>query len=261
MATAALMTIAIGESYLDNWKRYCAANWERYAFKHGLDVIVLTKPLAPSPRNPSWQKCLIPQSDAARSYRRIVAMDCDIAINPDAPNIFDQVAEEDVGGVRCESHIHPDLQHVLLSLLLKRPVPYGEVKQAARERIEKAYRLHGCQPHDSVIQCGMLALTPEIHGPLFRAAFHKEVPAETRCYEQFPLSDALLTADVFRQIDTRFNSVLWETLQVHHPYVFEDLAGGEQVVRSIVRSEFANNFFLHFAYDKSELMRFLPGHS
>jgi hypothetical protein len=258
MATAALMTIAIGDTYLENWKRYCAAGWQSYAARHGLDVVVITEPLVPSSRHPSWQKCLVPSTETARRYSRIVVLDCDIAVNPEAPNIFDQVPQEFVGGVLCGSHIHHDLQHVLLSLVLKRPIPYEQVKQAARERNDSAYRLNGCEPHaEGVVQCGVLVLTPAIHASMFSAAWSRQVPVETRCYEQLPLSHELLSAGAFRQIDTRFNSVLWETLQVHHPYVFEDLPSGEEVVRAIVRSEFANNFFLHFAYEKLDLMQFL----
>ena len=65
----AIVTLAIGEPYLSNWQKYCAAHWHEYAEKHNFDLIVLTEPLDHSPvalaRSPSWQKCLIWGQDFA----------------------------------------------------------------------------------------------------------------------------------------------------------------------------------------------------
>src|SRR5437016_12929944 len=81
----ALVTLAIGEHYLSNWQKYCAADWQAYAAKHGYDLIVITEPLDRSPRamarSPAWQKCLVLSQEFARQYHQIVLLDSDIAIN------------------------------------------------------------------------------------------------------------------------------------------------------------------------------------
>jgi hypothetical protein len=78
------------------------------------------------------------------------------------------------------------------------------------------------------------------------------------CYEQIPLSHALLTQGLFHAVDTRFNSVFRETLLVHYPFLLnKELPHYDLVASCAVQAEFANSFFLHFAYDLT-FAQYLP---
>ena len=72
----AIVTLAIGDRYLQHWKSTCEANWRVYGARHGFDVICFDKPLDDSARarnrSPAWQKCLILGQDALQQYDRIV---------------------------------------------------------------------------------------------------------------------------------------------------------------------------------------------
>ncbi|MGB3509986.1 MAG: hypothetical protein WBA93_12235 [Microcoleaceae cyanobacterium] len=35
----AIITLEIGEKYLQQWQKFCQKNWHQYANKHGYDVI------------------------------------------------------------------------------------------------------------------------------------------------------------------------------------------------------------------------------
>jgi hypothetical protein len=259
----AIVTLAIGEPYLSNWQKYCAAHWQEYAAKHRFDLIVLTEPLDHSPlalaRSPSWQKCLIWGQDFARQYRQLVVLDCDIAINPRmAPNIIDQVPIECVGGVTTGSHIHEDLRAVLLDRLTGTQRDYRRGLEQWREAQNAAYRSYGLEPFDvGMVNGGVLVGSPERHCGLFEQVYAVRC-RETRGYEQVPLSHALLSAGVFLEIDTRFNSVFYETVVMHYPYLLKKgLPGFEELAKYAVHVQHVNNFFLHFAYDL-DFMRFLP---
>jgi hypothetical protein len=96
MNDRALVTLAIGQPCLANWQKYCEPNWQAYAHRHHLDLIVITQPLIQTttgqPERPiPWQKCLIPSQPFAQKFAQVAILDADIAINPTAPNIFDQV--------------------------------------------------------------------------------------------------------------------------------------------------------------------------
>jgi len=255
MSESALVTLAVGEPYLSNWKRFCSAQWQAYAARHGLDLIVVTEPFVPSNRSLSWQKCLVLSQEFAQKYRRIVLLDSDIAINPDAPNVLEQASEELVGGVLCGSHIHDDYKNLFLSRLGKTPIPYERGLGKWHGYQDYAYETYGLPPQQAgVVQAGVLIASPSRHAELFRSVYLGSF-IETPLYEQVPLSHALLNGNHFQQIDTRFNSCLCETMLVYHNYLFTEPLG-EHVMRAVVRAEFANNFFLHFAYDH-ELVRFL----
>jgi hypothetical protein len=259
----AIVTLAIGESYLRLWQKYCASSWQAYARKYQFDLIVLTEPLdystIASSRSVAWQKCLTLSQPFAQHYRQVVLLDCDIVINHEqAPNIIEQTPAHFVGGVISGSHLQEDLRVVLLSRLTGTRYEYRPRLKHWREDQKNFYSQHGLSPIEAgIVQTGVLVANPERHRAVFEKVYSTRFPIEDRGYEQIPLSHALLTAGIFQGIDTRFNSVFYETLVVHYPFLMNrSLSEFEVLVRHAVRSQFENNFFLHFAYD-AQFMRYL----
>src|SRR5262249_15318630 len=80
---AAIVTLAIGDAYLNRRRAYCEPGWSRYAKRHDFEVIV--RPLDQTPRaaarSPAWQKCLVLRPDIAGSFDRIIWIDSDVLIN------------------------------------------------------------------------------------------------------------------------------------------------------------------------------------
>jgi hypothetical protein len=264
MPHSAIVVVAIGADILTYWRTYCETQCRAYASKCGYDLILVTEPLDRSPRATSrsaaWQKCLVLSQDFSQQYQQIISLDSDIVINPAAsPPISDQVPVDHVGGVICGSHIHEDLRCLLAQRVLKQSSDYarGLKNWEAMQRL--AYEHYGLEPPlTNVVQTGVLVASPLHHRQIFEAVYHAPEQHSSRSYEQVPLSHALLTSRLFCQVDTRFNSVFHETALVHYPYLFNPQLPQYQFAASCaVQTEFANNFFLHFAYDRS-LVRFVP---
>jgi hypothetical protein len=263
MNRAAIAALIIGDDYYLEWQQYCAASWHAYAQKHKLDLIVIKEPLDRSPaaaaRSPSWQKCLIPGQPFAQQYEQLILLDGDIVINSaDAPNVCDQVPPDQIGGAISGSHVHPDLRGVLLQRLDRRGEPCQPGMDLWREDQNRYYLAYGLNPIEAgIIQAGVLVLNGSRHASLLRTVYDTKYAVETRAYEQIPLSHAILTANLFQPIDTRFNSVFFETMLVHCPYLLDrSTPSYDQLARLAVRAEFSSNFFLHFAYDR-KFMRYL----
>src|SRR5688572_13170808 len=229
MNDAAIVTLAIGEKHLNYWRQYCQPTVEAYAQKHQYDLIVVSQPLDTSPaaaaRSPAWQKSLILSQEFAAKYRQIVLLDSDIAINvADAPRITDQVPVVNIGGVISGSQVHPDLRLLLLYRLTGRPTFYERDQRQWREHQAWFYQQFGLSPIDAgIVQSGVLVASPRYHRQLFETVYHATWPViEARTFEQVPLSHAILSSGLFRQIDTRFNSVFFETLLVTYPYLLDE---------------------------------------
>jgi len=126
------------------------------------------------------------------------------------------------------------------------------------EELQKhAYQSVGLSPLGAVVQTGVLVASPQHHRELFEAVYSAPETHTSRCYEQIPLSHALLTQGRFHQIDTRFNCVFHEVMRVHYPFLLiKDLPHYDLVASCAVQAVFANNFFLHFAYER-EFAQFL----
>jgi hypothetical protein len=264
MKEAAIVSLAIGDEHLAYWRRYCEATWKAYVQKCGYDMIMVTEPIDRSPaaatRSPAWQKCLILSQPFAADYRQIIWLDCDIAINASAaPRITDQAPLDRLSGVISGSHVHEDLRPVLLHRLRGNPVPYERGLRQWQED-QAAYYAGLPERYGGIVQTGVLVASPQHHRTLFEAVYRTAYP-ENRNYEQLPLSYAALSTGVFHPIDTRFNSVFFETMLVHYPYLLSpqfpqplfDVAAA-----CAVQTEFANNFFLHFAYNRDFARHLAP---
>jgi hypothetical protein len=263
MNDSAIVVVAIGAEILTYWQTHCEEQCRIYANKCGYDLIVLTEPLDNSPRamgrSPAWQKCLVLSQEFSQRYRQIISLDSDIVINAAiSPRITDQAPINRVGGVISGSHIHEDLRCILADRLQNITADYARGLKNWDELQRRAYVFYGLKPLTSVIQTGVLVASPAHHREIFESIYHAPERYVSRCYEQIPLSHALLTGDVFCQIDTRFNSVFFETALVHYPYLRDERIPHYDFAASYaLQTEFANNFFLHFAYDRT-VVRFLP---
>jgi hypothetical protein len=210
-------------------------------------------------RSLAWQKCLVLSQELARAYRQVALLDSDIVINHEAaPNIFEQVTEEFIGGVISGSHIQEDLRVVMLSRLLGKQFPYERGLRHWEDDQRSLYQPFGLTPIDGgIVQTGVLVASPQQHGELFLEVYQSRYPVKSRTHEQIPLSHAILSSGLFRPIDPRFNSVFYETMLVHYPYLLDDTTPAySELAKRATRTQFANNFFLHFAYD-SQFIRFL----
>jgi hypothetical protein len=72
LSEAAIVTLAIGDEHLSQWRKYCEPTWRAYATKHRHDLIVIDQPLDSSARaaerSMAWQKCLVLSQDFAAKY-------------------------------------------------------------------------------------------------------------------------------------------------------------------------------------------------
>lgn len=43
-SSKAIVKLAIAQKYLEKWKNLCQANWQKYADRHGYDLICIEEP-------------------------------------------------------------------------------------------------------------------------------------------------------------------------------------------------------------------------
>jgi lipopolysaccharide biosynthesis glycosyltransferase len=257
----AIVTLVLGERFQNLWQTYCEWNWRQYAEKHNLDLIVLTEPLDRSDRaqsrSPSWQKCLILSQEFSQNYSQIIWLDADIVINTrKAPSILAEVPADKIGGVASGAYIHPDLRMVLLERLRGEECEYGNADNLWKADQQRFYQSFGFDFAGDILQAGVLVFNPIEHRELLENVYYSEYP-ETRSYEQIPLSYEVMRRELFAPINSRFNTVFYEKMVVHYPYLLDkELDGYDILAAYAVVTELENAFFLHFAYD-SVFMEYL----
>lgn len=263
--TKAIVTLCIGEPYLQTWKNLCRNNWQQYADKHGYDIVCITETLDTSARaegrSPAWQKCLVLSQDFSDQYERIVWLDSDILINhKSAPCIAAGVPPEKVGAVDASSTPSTDL----VRLALERLYDFWDDPQMYREyETQEYYTRYNLFPaFDRMVRTGVMVLSPRHHRELLEAAYDNQ---ETRTDDMRYISHRLLKADCVCWIDGRFDPVWLMLKALHYPFLLEKQARSDklteklkrklfgagddartELLKACVNTAFQNNYFLHF---------------
>lgn len=277
----ALVTIACGTAYQDNWKRYCEPNWRRYAAKHGFDVICLDAPLDTSlrarQRSISWQKCLILGHPAVKGYDQITWVDSDILINHHtAPDITAGVPRECVGA--AEDIGFSKTEPLAAARFLERAFEYWPDAVINRTPGE-FYSRYGLPDRcERVLNPGVMVLSPAQHRGLFEFVYHayEEKGGREWLMEMRPLSYEILNRCCVHWIDPRFN-LMWPYLEMmYYPFLLPGAlpsrrrslwgrlrnkfklatrhAPYETTRRFCLNGAFHSAFFLHFGGMNTELM-------
>jgi len=270
----AIVTLAIGRRYQKNWEWLCRSNWQKYADKHGYDLLCIDQPLDRSERaqkrSPAWQKCLVLSQDFSERYEQIAWVDSDILINYHiAPCIFQETPVEKVGAVAdWTSPIPPLFQQTIQ----RRNEYFNYVGIDFVEDLapEYFYKNYGLVAAKQVVHTGVMIFSPQHHQQLLEEVYYNYEDKGTAewNYEARPLSWELVKADCVHWIDHRFNLIWLEYLCLHYPFLLKKSApeplrkiqGKLQRIASNLElspvpslrkrcadTAFLNSFFLHFA--------------
>ena len=252
----AIITLVIGDDYAAKWKALSESGWRRYCERHGYDLVVIDKPLDQSvraqSRSPAWQKCLILRPEISGSFERVVWVDADIAINPKAPGIIDNVPIEKVGAVDENSFPSLESRHRIIKEFVRswRDVD-PRVARNWQSFIDPAdyHAFFGLPKRGTaIVQTGVLVLSPVNHRELLEHVYthYEDRGGEPMNYEMRPLSFEIQERNLQHWIDQRFNTLIsWLVFRrdviLRRPLVRE----GEYL--SFIRAEFEKNYFLHFS--------------
>jgi len=254
VAQQAIVTLVIGADYADRFERYCRANWTAYAKRHGFDLVVIADPLDSSERarsrSPAWQKCLILGAPQVAGYDRVVWVDSDICINPDAPSITDGVPPERIGAIDEHRFPSPEARQAILDTIIAVAPESGDLDKRFWEawRSPSAWheymRLPPGQSH--IVQSGVMVLSPRHHRELLEHVYHFYEDAGSRPLnrspgwgEMGPLSHEIQMRNLQHWIDPRFNALVW--------WLFLHQNAGTDDLPRFVQENYRRSFFLHFA--------------
>ncbi len=269
---AAIVTIVIGAEYEDTWARLCRDSWQKYAQDLDLDLIVIAGPLDTSPRavarSPAWQKLLILNQPWAKQYERIIWLDSDIIIGPNAQSIIKAWGPpEKIGLTISGARISDSERMLFLERLYGLPIRPQVEREVWASDIRKQYIRHGVQEHDVMYNTGVMVVSPQHHNDLFLQCYEAEVNHEgdqaARLYEQPLLSHEIIERDLAHRINARFNWGVQEALFLYLPEIIDLDKRPEKTFEPVlrlacylVRRELANCYFLHF-YGTMGLMKML----
>jgi hypothetical protein len=261
----ALVTLLVGEKYVQNHRRYFYPGWRKYADRHGLDLVIIDRPLDESARarsrSPAWQKCLVLEHPEVRKYEQVAWVDADVMIREDAPNIFESVSAGEFGATDATCTPTREDYTVLMERLYSRWTGMG-LTFLRDDSPRQYYRHFGFEQNfEGVVQSGVMVLSPELHGSILRHTYdaYEDKGEAYWHYEMRPLGYELLSKAKVRWLSPKFN-VCWDLHQaLHYPFLqhYEGVKKGlffrkeqklsEQFIRDCLSCALRNSYFLHFS--------------
>jgi hypothetical protein len=185
----AIVTLAIGDAYLNHWRVHCESGWSRYAERHGFELIVIDKPLdqtfRAAARSPSSQKCLVLRPDIAGSFDRIIWIDSDVLINNGrAPSIAEGVPLRKIGAT--DQYLFPSRQlhrQFFMSLAQGAEAINPGLAKAAHLDPADWHAAWGLPRSDvrSIVQAGVMVLSPRHHRELLEHVYYIMKTAAAKC--------------------------------------------------------------------------------
>jgi hypothetical protein len=247
----AIVTVLVGQAYVETWRVMCQANWQAYADRYGLDLIVIAHLPDMSERgqgrSPAWQKLLVLDQPWSAAYERIVWVDADIVISGHAPDILREVPDpEKIGASLSGAQFSDAEKHIYFERLHNLVVDPQLAPLAWRFTEENGFSESEIDGEGApMLNTGVLVMSPRRHNALLQAIYASE--STSRLYEQPLLSREIHRAGLLAPITPRFNWVVHERRILDFADI--DTVEHPEVARLIghLKNELTKAYFLHFA--------------
>jgi glycosyltransferase involved in cell wall biosynthesis len=199
-----VVSMAIGEKYLDEYNRNFRPSQENYAKKHGYDFRVVTDYLGEvrEPSTISLNKILVCSQDWSLNYDFIVFVDADILINPEAPPIHSCMDFGDKIGI-VDEFTQPSFQ---------KRVEFNR-RMNWEPNASLYYRRSGfVLQTDKMLNTGVIVMQPKKHGTFLKGVYDKYIQKSVHHprhfhYEQSAIGYELHVNNLFVVLPNTWNSI------------------------------------------------------
>lgn len=254
-----IVTLAIGDKYLDLWKRSALPLWKRYCEKNDIGIIVFYDNLVDDDylywKKATWQKLLIGRvlQDSLIDVDNFCYLDTDILINPYAPNVFDMHEVEKISVVSLRKNLPFSINETLRREAFLRHTYYDKsypLDSALFISIENIYKYHDLPIQDDLFCAGMFMCNVSRYSELMKIWFDKyagDVSSITGGGDQTHLNFEFLNHGKIKWLDYRYQAIWTYEMASKYPFLYNRDLSTTQLIRECIEATLYSNYFLHFA--------------
>ena len=255
-----LVTVAIGEEYLNNWKNIALSSWMKYCEKYDLGLIVFINDLIDKKnsnwKKANWQKLLI--GVTLKKYQQLVInnicyLDTDIIINTYAPNVFNNYDEDTIALVSLRKNLPYPYDEVLRRLAFLRHKHYSTdypLDSVLFVSLEDLYKTHNLVPQNDETCTGLFIYNLDKHSEMMKEWFYKyssDVYSITNGGEQTHLNYEFLNYGKVSWLDYKFQAIWVFEMAWKYPFLYNYGRDDKNLIRECIEASLTTNYFLHFA--------------
>ena len=224
-----LVTLCIGERYLQQYNSIFRKGQERYAYKHGYDFKVITDYISePDPKLISMNKILV--SD--ERYDMIIFVDADVLIHPDAPAIHTEYDFGDKIGVVSENQ--PDKY---ARIIVQKTMRWEE--SASEYYLQKSGHIIDTE---TVINTGVLVIQPKKHKEFLENIFKKYSENQKWSPHGFHYEQSVIGFELQQHNMAFYMDQKWNAIWMIHK-IYSRINRDEKHLEEFYK----NNYFTHLA--------------
>ena len=255
-----IVTIAIGDKYLNDWTNYACPSWIKYCEKYKLGLVVVEEDLidlsSEKWKKATWQKLLIGKTlqQTNLKIKNVCYLDSDILISPLAPNIFNFHKEGKIGLVSIRKNMPYEFQEMRRRLAFLRNKFYSSdypLDSSLFISIEDLYRLHNLPIYDDEACMGLIVFSCEEHAELMEKIFlkyDKTTKSITNGGDQTHLNYEFHNYGNIYKLNYRFQAIWAFEMAWFYPFLYESkYKNDSKIINSCIESSLYKNYFLHFA--------------
>lgn len=252
----ALVTLAVGNKYVDSWEKYAKPNWVKYCERNNLGLYLETTDRDQDvvPKKRQWQKMLLGEEVKRLNpdIRTLCYLDTDILVNPFAPNIFEQHVPETVGLVSKFQGLPYDRMLCLRRIAFLRKNFISEKYPLDSALFLDKDRLFTYQdlPAQPDYACTGLLLfdVGRVSLHLENAFYKYKMPIKsiTDGGEEAHLNFEIQSEFKVNWLDYRFQTFWTYEMSWKYPFLYSENDNLELIAKCI-RSSLWGTYFLHFA--------------
>ena len=230
-----LVTICIGDKYLQQYNILFRPSQEKYAKKCGYDFKVITDYINEIKHRDliSLNKILVCDYKWEKEYDFIIFIDADIIINENTPSIHTAYDFCDKIGVVNQSQ--PTLQARL----------EGQKHKGYEVTAKDYYKLksnHDIET-DHIINTGVLVIQPKKHKIYLREIFYKYFKTQINNSSHFHYEQSVIGYEIQKSNLHYFMDMKWNALWANNKYYFNTMKN-----QSVTLQQFYDaNYFIHLA--------------
>ena len=253
-----IITIAIGKTYYDSWKKYASPTWIDYCKKYGLGLMVICKYLIdkdhPKWKKATWHKMLIGNyiQENKLKIENVCYLDTDILLNPNSPNIFKAYNKKKISVVSAIHGMSYSLDYVRRKIAFNRHNYLDKrypLDSALFMTKKSFYKYHKFSEQKDIINMGVFIFNVKVHSKLMLSWFNKydkHLKNLTGGGDNPQISYEMLNYGKLNWLDYKYNCIWNYEMASKYSFLYSDMKN-QKLIKTCIEDSLKDNYFLHFA--------------
>ena len=250
-----ICTIAIGDKYFNEWKKFSQRSWKKYCEKYQIMLIVFSKPIRESysQHTVNWDKLLVGSYLLKKKIfcENICFLDADILINYiDAPDVFKYHKKNTISLVSKTRNLQFKLDEIKRFISFNRRKYFSKkypLNSAILMNHKEIYLTSNLKPQYDYAATGFYIFNQKKYSEFFKNIFIKYENFKAKiAHEETFTNYELLSKCKINWVDYRFQAIWIYEVAYRYGFLYK-FYKNKKIVKSCIEDCLRKNYFLHFA--------------